>query len=159
MPIEAAEGNDAERVLSCLADGTIQGVEAFFRGLSFRTDVVPRPVEFEGLPDSARAAITGEPALVAEVPDPAVPFRVFAIPVSAQRVRTSVRSLLTAFYRKVPQGNNLFVFSRRAWAEMRMMGRSASMRRLGWVMPAMFGKPRAVHLSVCATRHLPLQHD
>jgi len=109
MANEAVEGNDAERVLSCLADGTIQGVEAFFRGLSFRTDVVPRPVEFEELPESARAAITGEAALVAEVPDPAVPFRVFAIPVSAQRVRTSVRSLLTAFYRKVPQGNNLFV--------------------------------------------------
>lgn len=95
-----------------------QAVE-FFKSLGYRTVQPPvRPSEVDELPRRAQELIASfhliadhpERTLFGEAPG----FRIYHVELNSDRLRrTDFRIILEPFYRHFPQGNNLFVFTRK----------------------------------------------
>jgi len=95
-----------------------QGVE-FFKSLGYRTVQPPvRPSEVDELPRRAQELIASF-HLIADHPErtsfgEAPGFRIYHVELNSDRLRrTNFRIILEPFYRHFPQGNNLFVFTRK----------------------------------------------
>ncbi|WP_347242678.1 hypothetical protein, partial [Thermogutta sp.] len=83
--------------------------KAFFAGLGYPV-MDPLPLDLEGMPSSVREMVRSVVQL-AQVGD-GTPFRIFHVELSSPALRrTDIRRFLEAYYRRFPQGENLFVFS------------------------------------------------
>ena len=83
--------------------------KAFFAGLGYPV-MDPLPLELEGMPSSVRETVRSVVQL-AQVGN-GTPFRIFHVELSSPGLRrTDIRRFLEAYYRRFPQGENLFVFS------------------------------------------------
>ncbi|HDG67765.1 MAG TPA: hypothetical protein ENG11_01290 [candidate division Zixibacteria bacterium] len=104
--------NDLERIGEFVKQYTSpQAGRDFFQKLGYRT-IDPLPFEIDDLPEKAREPIASVHQLVSV--EDLSSFRVYHIQLNTPTAkRSQIRYFLEAFYRRYPQGENLFVFSAR----------------------------------------------
>ncbi|RLA79294.1 MAG: hypothetical protein DRG33_04235, partial [Deltaproteobacteria bacterium] len=104
--------NDLERIGEFVKQYTSpQAGRDFFQKLGYRT-IDPLPFEIDDLPEKAREPIASVHQLVSV--EDISSFRVYHIQLNTPTAkRSQIRYFLEAFYRRYPQGENLFVFSAR----------------------------------------------
>lgn len=102
--------SDFEKLQEALKNyDSLAGGCAFFQALGYPV-MTPLAQDLDNLPEGARAVVSSVVQLVHL--EGASTFRIYHVALAGQTLRrTDIRRFLEAFYRRFPQGENLFVFS------------------------------------------------
>jgi hypothetical protein len=95
---------------------SLEGAGAFFRALGYRV-MEPLPGSLDDMPPKVQSTISSIHQLVhVKSGEGGSPFRIFHVVLNSSAVRRSdIRYFLESFYRRNPQGENLFVFTPKDW--------------------------------------------
>ncbi len=139
--------SDFEKLRNALANycSPEQGC-AFFQDLGYPA-MAPLRQDPDDFPQGARALVSSMNQLVHVSGDAS--FRIYHVELSSQAIRrTDIRRFLEAFYRRFPQGENLFVFST-----------AGSYDELAFVSPRRLQDPRDPHKVRLWLRTLQVQRE